>query len=121
MTTYIKNYGVTQSYIQQKNKKSMNELKWIADYDGNDAHLHIDMLADGKKEQMNLTLNNEDLMQLLNKDTDHQPIDHRLWNDFLQHMHSRRNKTRRIKKARRKSSRTKRYSPMKSASRSFKI
>lgn len=109
MTTYIKNYGVTQSYIQNKNKKSMNELKWIADYDGNNAHIHVDILGDGKKEQMNLTLNNDDLMQLFNRNTINQPIDHRLRNDFLP------NKTRRIKKSSRKSSR------IKSRSRSFKI
>ena len=115
MTTYIKNYGVTQSYILNKNKKSMNELKWIADYDGNNAHIHIDILGDGKKEHMNLTLNNEDLMQLFNRDTVNQPIDHRLRNDFLQ---PKRNKTRRIKKARRKSSRTNR---LKSQSRSFRV
>lgn len=111
MTTYIKNYGVTQSYIQNKNKKSMHELKWIADYDGNNAHIHVDILGDGKKEHMNLTLNNEDLMQLFNSDTVNQPIDYRLRNDFLP------NKTRRIKK----SKRNKRYSLRKRPRRSFKV
>ena len=119
MTTYIKNYGVTQSYILNKNKKSMHELKWIADYDGNNAHIHVDILGDGKKEHVNLTLNNEDLMQLFNRDTVNQPIDDRLRTDFLPNKSiSNSNKTRRIKKSKRKSSRNKR---LKSARRSFKV
>ena len=83
MTTYIKNYGITQSYIQRKNKRSMNELKWKADYDGNLAHLDVDLSANGKKDHIAMTLDNDDLMQILNTERDHSPIDQRLRNDFL--------------------------------------
>ena len=83
MTTYIKNYGITQSYIKKNNKQTMNELKWKADYDGNMAHLDLNILANGKKDHINMTLDNDDLMRILNTNTVNQPIDQRLRSDFL--------------------------------------
>ena len=83
MKTYIKNYGITQSYIKKNNKQSMNEVKWKADYDGNMAHLDLNILANGKKDHINMTLDNDDLMRILNTNTVNQPIDQRLRSDFL--------------------------------------
>lgn len=82
MKTYMKNYGITQSYIKKNNKQSMNELKWKADYDGKNAYLKMDILANGKKKHIQMTLDNDDLMRILNTDTVNQPIDQRLLKDF---------------------------------------
>lgn len=82
MKTYIKNYGITQSYIKKNNKQTMNELKWKADYDGNMAYLDLNILANGKRDHVAMTLDNDDLMRILNNKTVNQPIDQRLLKDF---------------------------------------
>lgn len=82
MKTLIKNYGITQSYMKKNNKQSMNELKWNANYDGNNAYLKMDISANGKKKHIQMTLDNDDLMRLLNTTSVSQPIDQRLIKDF---------------------------------------
>jgi divalent metal cation (Fe/Co/Zn/Cd) transporter len=83
MSTYIQNYGVTKSYIQKNNKKSVNELKWKGNYDGQQANIELLVNDDGHFQHMQMKLNNEELMELLNI----QPIEHsleqRLLDDFI--------------------------------------
>jgi len=103
MKTYIKNYGITQSYIKKNNKQTMNELKWKADYDGNMAHLDLNILTNGKKDHINMTLDNDDLMRMLNNKTVGKPIDQRLRSDFFLKDFSLKNK--KTRKPRRKAKR----------------
>jgi hypothetical protein len=93
MTTFVKSYGISQSYVLKNNKnnknnknktiKSFKKIKWNGNYDGNNAHLDIDMNDNGKTEHLNMILNNNDLMQLFNMQSVDIPIHERLQNDFL--------------------------------------
>ena len=66
MSIYIKNYGFTKTSIQKNNKKSNNEIKWTADYDGKMANLDVAINdGDHHKEELSMQLDNNDLMHLL--------------------------------------------------------
>jgi hypothetical protein len=102
----IENYGVTKSYIQKNNKKSLNELKWKGKYDGNKAHIELLLNEDGKKEYMQMKLTNKELMELLNVQPIETPLDQKLLMDFMpmrsttkrRKSKTRKSKTRKIKK-----------------------
>ena len=79
-STYIKNYGITETYLNNKNKSS---LEWDGEYNGNIGKLHIESNNNGKKENVNIEFDNEDLLNLLNHAEVNEPIDQRLINDFL--------------------------------------
>jgi hypothetical protein len=83
MNTYIQNYGFTKTYINTNGKKEENELQWIGDYDGEKAHIQLDINNNGEKELMNLELDNNDIMGLLSANSVDRPIDERLTDDFL--------------------------------------
>jgi hypothetical protein len=51
-------------------------------YDGNKANVVIDSNINGKRENVNLTLDNEDLAKILNIPSVNIPLDKRLQNDF---------------------------------------
>jgi hypothetical protein len=74
-STYIKNYGIAETYIN--NKKS--SLEWEGEYDGNIGKIKVE--NNGKKE--NIEFDNEDLLKLLNHREVNEPIDQRLIRDFL--------------------------------------
>jgi hypothetical protein len=83
MTTYIQNYGVTKSYIKQNNKKTINEIKWKGNYDGENANIELLFNDNGNKEHMKMKLDNDDLMELLNIQPIEQSLEQRLLTDFV--------------------------------------
>ena len=83
MNTYVKNIGMTQTYINDNDKIYTNELKWDGKYDGNIAKLNLDVDNNGKKKNIHLELDNQDLLNILNKHAVNMPIDERLKMDYL--------------------------------------
>ena len=87
MSSYIRNVGITKSFIQDNNKKSLKEIEWMGEYDGKEANIQLHINDNGKKEDKNLTLDKEDLMNLLNMKTVNIPLEERLFHDFLEKPH----------------------------------
>lgn len=83
MKTYVKNIGMTKTYINENDKIYKNELKWDGKYDGNIAKLNLDVNNNGKKENIHMELDNQDLLNILNKQAVNMPIDQRLKTDYL--------------------------------------
>ena len=83
MTTYVKNDGILQVYTKKNNKKYMNQVKWNGEYDGNIASLNLDINNNGKRENIHMNLDNDDLLDILNRDVVNKPLDQRLTQDFL--------------------------------------
>jgi len=80
--TFIKNKGITQTFIQDNNHKHINKSSWDAEYDGNAANISVDLNDNGHKKHYDIQLDNDDLANILNikgVDTD---LDKRLINDY---------------------------------------
>jgi 6-pyruvoyl-tetrahydropterin synthase len=61
----------------------MSEIKWDANYDGKNAHVLLNINKDGKKQKIDMNLDNSDLAKLLNIPTVNEPLDERLMLDFV--------------------------------------
>jgi hypothetical protein len=85
LNTYIQNSGLTQTIIHNNNNKrnEFNEIKWDAEYDGKQANISLDSNSNGKKKHYNVSLDNQDLANLLNVPSVNMPIDKRLHMDFV--------------------------------------
>ena len=83
MKTYIKNYGSTKTYMRNNKKKSVNEINWMGDYNGNEANISVMVNDNGRKEQIKMKLDNNDIIQLLNIPSIERPLDERLTADFM--------------------------------------
>ena len=83
LNTYIKNRGLTQTIVHTNNHDQFNELNWDANYDGNLANISVMSNMDGNKKHYNVTLDNEDLANMLNVPSIGMPIDKRLQMDFV--------------------------------------
>jgi hypothetical protein len=90
MATYLKSYGMSERYVLEKDKnnkyrpkQSFNKMEWNGNYDGNKAHVDIQLNNNGHREHMNMVLNNNDLIEILNVPEVNIPIHQRLQNDFL--------------------------------------
>lgn len=82
LNTYIKNQGITKTIIHDNNHNHVNLINWDADYDGDTANISINTNTDGKCNQFDVTLDNEDLANILNIQSVNIPIDKRLKMDF---------------------------------------
>ena len=82
LNTFIKNKGISQTIIRENNKNHFNEINWDADYDGNTANISFNENIDGKNQQFDVSLDNQDLINLLNIPSVNTPIDERLQFDF---------------------------------------
>jgi hypothetical protein len=81
--TFIKNKGVTQTYIYNKNnnKAAASEIDW--DYDGHQANISVNLQSNtGDKQHYDIQLDNNDLAQILSMPSVNTPIDKRLLSDF---------------------------------------
>uniref|UniRef100_A0A6C0ARE1 Uncharacterized protein n=1 Tax=viral metagenome TaxID=1070528 RepID=A0A6C0ARE1_9ZZZZ len=83
LNTYIKNRGVMKTILHDHNKNKVNEINWDADYDGDNANIILTSTTDGKKKQIGIQLDNNDLANLLNIPTINMPIHRRLREDFI--------------------------------------
>jgi hypothetical protein len=79
---FITNTGLTQTIVHNNNETHFNELTWDADYDGNTANISVMKNSDGKKENFDITMDNDDLAKLLNVPSIGLPLDKRLEMDF---------------------------------------
>jgi hypothetical protein len=82
LNTYIKNRGITQTLIHDNNQNQFNEINWDADYDGQLANVSIHSNTNGNRENFDITLDNNDLANLLNIPSVNTPLDKRLTMDF---------------------------------------
>jgi len=91
--SFIKNRGITQTLIHNNNGNNNNnfsEINWEADYNGKLANINLLSNINGNKEFYNVSLNNEDLNNLLSIPSINNSLETRLKSDF--------NKKRRKKK-----------------------
>ena len=84
LNTYIKNQGTTQTIIRDNNHNHFNQINWDANYDGNIANISFNSNTDGKHNKFNVSLDNEDLANILNIRSVNTPIDKRLKMDFYE-------------------------------------
>ena len=82
LNTYIKHKGITQTLIHNNNRNQFNEINWDAEYDGNMANISVTSNTDGKKQNYNVSLDNQDLASILNMPNVNIPLDKRLKMDF---------------------------------------
>ena len=82
LNTFIKNRGITKTIIHNNNKNNINEIAWDADYDGEEANISLNFINNGKRDNYHLSLDNNDLANLLNVHTVDLPLEQRLKRDF---------------------------------------
>jgi hypothetical protein len=83
LDTFIKNKGNTKTIIHNKNKNYYSEIKWDADYDGENANLSLDIDDNGTKGHIEMKMDNDELAELLNIPSENKSLDKRLYHDFL--------------------------------------
>jgi hypothetical protein len=82
LNTYIKNRGITKTIIHDNNHNHINMINWDANYDGDVANISFNTNNDGKSKHFDVTLDNEDLANILNIQSVDIPIDKRIQMDF---------------------------------------
>jgi hypothetical protein len=82
LNSYIKHKGITQTLMHNNNLNQFNEINWDAEYDGNMANISVTSNTDGKKQNYNFSLDNQDLASILNMPNVNIPLDKRLKMDF---------------------------------------
>lgn len=89
LDTYIKNKGITKTIIHNNSDVAkVNEIQWDADYDGNVAHLNVDINEDGRREQFNLQMDNDDIAAILNIPSMKGSLEDRLERDFIRRQYN---------------------------------
>lgn len=84
LDTYIKNKGITKTIIHNNSHSpKVNEIKWDADYDGNIAHLNVDVNDNGMRENFDIQMDNNDLAAILNIPSINGSLEDRLERDFI--------------------------------------
>ena len=85
MSTYIQNYGITKTLIKdsEHNLDLDHQIKWVGNYDGNNANITLDINNNGSKEFVSMKLDNDDLMKLLSIHPVEMSLENRLSRDFL--------------------------------------
>ena len=85
MSTYIQNYGITKTLIKdsEHNLDLDHQIKWVGNYDGNNANITLDINNNGSKEFVSMNLDNDDLMKLLSIHPVEMSLENRLSRDFL--------------------------------------
>ena len=87
LNTYIKNRGFSKTIIHDNSQKhneinAVNELNWDADYDGDIANISVTSNTNGDKKHFNISLDKNDLENILNVPSVDMPIHKRLKMDF---------------------------------------
>lgn len=81
--TYIKTFGEGKIYVQHNGDQEMHAAKWDLDYDGDKMNIDVHMNNDGKKEHIHDTLDNEDIQDILQKNSTKGDLQQRLRHDFI--------------------------------------
>ena len=79
----VVNVGYSETFVKDNNRQYFNEMEWEGNYDGERAKLNINMNDNGKKEHVQLDLNNKEIMNMLKYPSVNKPIDERLSEDYL--------------------------------------
>ena len=82
LNTYIINRGLTQTIVHKNNQNQFNEINWDAIYDGNNANISVNSNKNGRQNNFNISLDNQDLANILNIPSVNTPIHKRLQMDF---------------------------------------
>jgi hypothetical protein len=82
-TVNITSVGSVETYEKDKKTPKHTSFKWNGNYDGQLANIDIRFDNNGKKNKSKITLTNDDLVNMLSGPVDPNPIDERLFNDFL--------------------------------------
>jgi hypothetical protein len=82
MDAYIQNKGIMKTLVHNQGHNSISKVGWNANYDGNLANISLGINHDGKIDQYQIQLDNEDLEQLLSVPSVNRPLDQRLTHDF---------------------------------------
>jgi hypothetical protein len=77
------NIGSTNTTIRNNDDVKNSSIKWTGNYDGKLANIHVDVNDNGRKENMDIKLTNDDLTQLLGYPSIEKQLDIRLFDDFL--------------------------------------
>jgi len=77
------NIGSTNTTIRNNDDVKNSSIKWSGNYDGKLANIHVDVNDNGRKENMDIKLTNDDLTQLLGYPAVEKQLDTRLFDDFL--------------------------------------
>jgi len=77
------NIGSTNTTIKNNDNITNSSVKWSGNYDGKLANIHVAVNDNGRKEDMDIKLTNDDLTQLLGYPSIEKQIDARLFDDFL--------------------------------------
>lgn len=83
LNTYIKNRGISKTIVYDNNKSHVNEIDWDADYDGDIANLSLTAVTNGKREHFDVSLDNNDLAEMLSLPSVNVPIHKRLEADYI--------------------------------------
>jgi len=83
LSTYIKNRGTSKTIFHNNNHNHVKQLNWDSDYDGNVANISVDLNKDGKHQHYDLSLDNQDLANILNVPSINLSLENRLKNDFF--------------------------------------
>lgn len=97
----VQSMGVTKTYINNNNHIQEKEVEWIND--GDNLNIQVAVNNNGQKEQMDVQLNKDDIMDLLKIQPIGMPLTNRLQNDFLTFSKSRRRSIRRNSRQKRRS------------------
>ena len=84
MFMYENENGMNQSFVNINGKKKYKNLKWNVDYNGEVANIYLKSNDNGRKKIYNFMLDNNDLANMLNVNTNDMLIDERLKQDFKQ-------------------------------------
>ena len=82
LNTYIQNKGQMQTILHNKRREQVNEIKWDATYDGEEANISVSSNTDGAKQDYEFRLDNQDLETMLNIPSVDMPLHARLQKDF---------------------------------------
>ena len=84
LNTCIKNRGIIKTIFHDNNHNHVNQINWDADYDGDVANISVDSNTDGKRNHYAVSLDNQDLANILTIPSIDIPLDKRLKMDFQQ-------------------------------------
>jgi len=83
LNTFIKNQGISKTFIHNNNKNYYNNIDWDANYDGKNVNISLNLDENGHKSHVDLKMDNAEVAELLNIPSVNTTIDKRLYNDFL--------------------------------------
>lgn len=81
---FVHESGINQSFINLNGRNRCKNLRWNANYDGKVANISVKSNNNGNEKTYNFMLDNNDLANILNVNTNDKPIDERLYQDFKQ-------------------------------------